>query len=408
MPVLEDLPNEVIREILSCLSCVDISNISLVSHFLNTIAEPYLYQSISGESTTETSITPLLRVILARPALGRHVRVLHLTWLSHTIIDPHSSDHALFSVAARRLGLSDRPWCVDAQALLLLHLVPNLQELNPDGSPLLYEFLQNRSTSQLLPSLRRFADDGYTPSERVTVPLLAAVMQFPSIRQISVHMESADDDTNQPSLIPFRGKSPVTHLSFFYGNATNFMLNEILQVPRALTHFTYRDCFDFPHFETTTFRSALRHLRPTLRFLRLGPLRTLRRNQANESTIGSPHDWPALKTVNCGIETLLGRPSEGNGRLVHVLPLGITELIITRGRGRGFRNRSVDEWTDTDMTDQVVEPVENRQLVQLTVNTGMAGRGNGVLVNDQKVEVMGRLKAAYGVAGVGVERIVVE
>lgn len=231
-------------------------------------------------------------------------------------------------------------------------------------------------------------------------------MQFPSIREISVHMQSVVEDTSQPSLIPFRGISPATHLSFIYGNATNFMLNEILQVPRALTHFTYCDSFDFIHFETTTFRSALHHLRPTLQFLSLGNLRTLERNQANERTIGSLHDWPALKIVQCGIVTLLGRPSGRSARLVHVLPLGITELNIGRGRGWQWRDRSVDEWTVADMTDQVVELVENRQLVQLTVNTGVVGNIMGV--NDHVAEVKARLEAAYDVTGVVVQRIVVE
>lgn len=292
MPIFEDLPNEVLSEILLCLSCVDLRNISLVSHFVNVIAEPFLYASISGKCTTQTWITPLLRTILARPVLGRHVRVLHFNWYSSAVIDSHSSDHTLFSTAARRLGLSDRPWREDAQARLLLHFVPNLQDLKADGSPLLYEFLQSGPTSQLLPSLRRFVEVGFTS----TVTLLAAVMQFPSIREITVHTWSAGQDASQPSLIPFRGKSPVTHMSLIYGNTTNFMLNEILQVPRALTHFTYGDSLEFIHFEKKPLFSPPYAIcaRPFGSWVL-----ALEGNQANERTIGSLYDWPALKTVKC-------------------------------------------------------------------------------------------------------------
>lgn len=121
-------------------------------------------------------MTPLLRVMLARPTLGRHVRHLDLNWYSDAVIDPHPRDHALFSAAARRLGLSDWPWCEDAQALLLLHLIPNLQDLNNNGFGLLREFLGSRLTSQRLPSLRKFVDADLGESEAATFTLLAAVM----------------------------------------------------------------------------------------------------------------------------------------------------------------------------------------------------------------------------------------
>lgn len=92
--------------------------------------------------------------------------------------------------------------------------------------------------------------------------------------------------------------------------------------------------------------------------------------------------------------------------MVHVLPLGIKELDITRGGGWEFKDPRVDAWTVTDMADQVVELVESRQLVQLTVSTGIEGEVAGV--NAHEAEVMARLEAAYDVTGVVVQRIVVE
>lgn len=106
--------------------------------------------------------------------------------------------------------------------------------------------------------------------------------------------------------------------------------------------------------------------------------------------------------------TLLGRPSERTSRLVHVLPLGITDLNILRDERREFKEESVDEWTVTDMTDQLVKLVENRQLVQLTVDTGMQEWRYSRLVNEREAEVMRRLEAAYDVAGGIVNRIVVK
>lgn len=414
--MLEDLPNEVFREILLCLSSVDLSKISLMSHYHNIITEPFLYRSISGWSGTQTWVTPLLRVILARPILGRHVHVLHLTWFSDDVIDPHSRDGALFSAAAERLGLSDRPWCEEAQALLLMLLLPNLQDLSIAASPLLFEFLEGMLTTPIahppFQFLRKFTPHRWVDDNSATITLLASIMRLPSILTIWVDMEIADEYRYEPaaedSLIACHGQSKVTHLSFLYGNFSNFRLKEILQVPRALTHFTYHDTFELTIIETTTFQSALSHLRPTLQFLELGCLRTLEMSQSAERTIGSLRDWPVLRTVRCGLATLLGRPSEAKVRLVDVLPLGIRELKIQRREGEDFSPVYVEEWTVAEMTDQVVELVENRQLEQLTVNTGTWERRNHMRVNGYKAQVMVRLQAAYEIAGVAPPRIFVE
>lgn len=111
------------------------------------------------------------------------------------------------------------------------------------------------------------------------------------------------------------------------------------------------------------------------------------RRVISSRTIGSWHDWPVLRTVYCGLVTLLGRPSEVNLRLVDVLPLGIKEFKIERVAREDFSPENVEQWTVTDMSDQVVELVESRQLVQLT---------------------MARFKAAYGVVGVASANIVVQ
>lgn len=67
MALLDDFPNELIREILSYLDLDDLTISSCVSHPLNSLAEPITWE-----------LHILLCTLLLRPALANYVRHLDL------------------------------------------------------------------------------------------------------------------------------------------------------------------------------------------------------------------------------------------------------------------------------------------------------------------------------------------
>lgn len=401
MTTLEDLPNELFCKIFSCLGCVDLSAICLVSHRMNNIAEPLLYTAVTldGRNLNGAGITVFLRTVLSHPSRGRCVQDLNVPWFTTAkyILDPTldqqaASDYRLFVAEAQRVGMSGRIWSQDRQLILLLHVLPNLRELDLHPLSLNYsvlnQFLENTvsTPSELLPaslrSLKRFGGARMGPP--LTSPtLLVALLRLPKLRDIDVFMETAEDDSDtddaltallKSATIP--GKSPVTKLEIEYSNLSISHLNWILQVPTALTHFSYADddlrrTRDGP--ETTSLRTALRHLRPTLQFLQLGYIRVPEPGEGdiNLYNLGSFRDWPVLRTFRCQLETLLGRPVQATARLVDLVPAVIQDLEITWETAKWF----LSEWTARCMLGQAVQLLQEKEvyglhgLVRLTVDT---------------------------------------
>lgn len=383
MRVLESLPAEILRQILGDLEFFDLHAITLVSRFFNSIGEPFLYASLGNY---EGWLTPALRAIVTRPALARHVRSVDFSWWMEAD-HPDPSDGELFSAAAKQLGVDARypwteeteAWSKEARALLLLHFLPNTNEIRIDRSPLLNRFFESTLSTPIedLPfkSLRRFQADEYIQPSLVTPKLLLALMRLPSLRDVVTDLQFAEDYTHDASvitgIIAFARQSPITNLSLHFGNTTTSMLQHILQMPRALTHFSYADDSQYPYTPDTTIplRSALGALRQTLKSLSLGGLRALQLGQPGQQTIGSLHDWPALTTIRCSLTALLGTRLTATCRLVDLLPMGIRELEVRR-LDELSHLRSTSEWTVTEMTDQLVLVVlHRRQLVRLTVDT---------------------------------------
>lgn len=408
MPVLENLPTEILRQILGDLDCFDLHAITLVSRFFHSIGETFLYANLGNY---EGWLTPALRAIVTRPELARHVRRVDCSWWMEAD-HPDSSDGDLFSATAKQLGLDtprseeSAPWSKEARVLLLLHLLPNTKEIRIDRSPHLNRFFESTLSTPIedLPfkSLRRFVADEYTLPSLVTPKLLLALMRFPSLRDLVTDLQFAEDYTHDTSviagIIAFAGLSPITHLSLHFGNTTTSMLLHILQMPRALTDFSYADDSQYPYTpDTTPLRSALRALRHTLKSLSLGGLRALQLGQPLQQTIGSLHDWPALTTIRCSLTALLGTRLTATCRLVDLLPMGIRELEVRR-LDELSHLRSSSEWTVTEMTDQLVLVVLHRQrLVRLNVDTcSVRYTVEMGWVNAYEAEVKERLVVACG------------
>lgn len=406
MTVLQDLPTELIREVFSLLSCVDLGPLCLVSRRFRSIAEPFLYKEVllARPDKDELAITFFLRAVLDRPTLAGYVRFIDLNWLcpEDSSLDPDSTpetanDINLFDTVAKSLGLPESPWSHGAQIVLLLHVLPNLQEFDfllPDSCVILDEFIEGTvdipiaSLPAGLQSLRKFRSDWTFDLPGLTPTMLHALLRLPSIREIDVHMESHMHRTEDPvealiSSVECRGMSSVTNLHLNNCKFKTSLLSGILQQPRALTHFSYHECnHRIAGFDITTFREALSHLRPTLQYLCLGSIQALEirrggnNNDGERYTIGSLRDWPVLRTVKCLLTTLLGRPAVATARLVDVVPAVIRELEITRiDDSLPAMYENARGWMLADMTDEIVDLLQRKEayglqgLAELTVHT---------------------------------------
>lgn len=418
MPKLPDLPTEILREIFSSLDLVDLRKSCPLSRRLHEVAEPFLFRvaDLDGMILDDMEIPRFLGTVLSRPQLAQYVRVLQLSCYAAREWSPESddlshqnaSDISLFAAAGERFGLPRSPCTQGRQIILLLHALPNLQEFNlsAPSSPAVFDFLDttlDMPTASLpagLKSVRKFVGDWRSDQPGMTPKMVIALLALPSISDVDVHFEYIPDGTedraafNHLSSPQYHGISSVTKLRFQDSNFSTSLLNTILQVPRALTHFTYED--NHPHagaFERITFSRALAHLRPTLQYLCLGWIRVLQHGDIahdgeERNTIGCLRDWPVLRTILCPLTVLLGSPGPLTPRLVDVLPVVIAELAVSRRHsGESSPQRGYAQWGVEQMADKVVELVKEmdvcglHKLKRITVQTesnafaGMRVRG---------------------------------
>lgn len=440
MHKLPDLPTEILREIFSSLDLVDLRACRL-SRRLNQIVEPFLYSvaDLDGMNIDGMEITRFLRAMLSRPERCDYVRVLRLTCAAVTEWSPESdhpthhnvNDINLFASAMEGFGLPRTPCTQGRQIILLLHLLPNLQEFNmiPPSSPTVFGFLEstlNIPTATLpasLKSIRKFVGDWRSDQAGMTPKMVFALLTLPSIADVDVHLEYIPGDGEDLASFDllsspqYHGISSVTRLHFQDSNFSTSLLNTILQVPRALTHFTYED--DRPHgaqFEHGTFSKALAHLRPALQYLCLGWIRVFQHSDTTNdgeerNTIGCLRDWPVLRTIICPLTVLVGRPGPATPRLVDVLPLVIVDLDISRRHtGDSSPQRGHGQWKVEEMADKMVELVEEMEVCGLRGLERLAVRTESsifVVTRAQGARLAERLQAACIASGaVGLEVVV--
>lgn len=448
MPNLPDLPTEILCEIFSSLPTVDLGKLCLASRRFNQIAEPFLYKvaDLNRGTVDDMAIPYFLRTVLSRPQLAESVLVLVLTWFSdeQRLVEFNSSDQqnendiSLFTAAAESVGLTG-PWSsYQRQMILLLHILPNLEQFfiaHWSPSNIFSDFLEStldipaESLPAALKSISSVSSDWRSDQRAgrpvVTPKMLVALMMLPAISAMDVCLECIQEDPddfgslNLDSTTQYHGSSSVTRLQFQDSNFSASLLSTVLQFPRALTHFTYEDFHPYnPLFEITTFSQAIAHLRPTLQYLCLGWIRVLQSphpsvHGEDRKTIGCLRDWPVLRTIKCPLTALVGKPAPVTPRLVDVLPVVIKALHLSRRHtGESARRRMYDQWTVGDMTDKIAELVEDkevyglRDLARLTVNTNSIARMHMEWVAVHGRETEARLAAAciaHGVVGLEIE-----
>lgn len=290
---------------------------------------------------------------------------------------------SLFPSAAERLGLPHTIQIPTSPITLLLNLLPNLHGLDllHDGNDRceLDNFIGkhvNGNEPHNLPvwlrQLRHIRDSWVEALIGIDWNTLLALFFLPSIQSIDIHIEYGFEP-----LIHTGPLSSVTELTLRAGRISTSSLGIILSVPCALKHFALVD-FEILDsvFNAQALGAALRPLRGTLRYLRVGLCdywnmgpEVLGDGTAN--TIGGFSDWPALKSLRCSLTLLVGRGMEGAiSGLAGVLPIGIREVAIEADQC----------WSGKETADVIEELMGQKDMCGLeslaVITVGIKVRGN--------------------------------
>ncbi|OCK74897.1 hypothetical protein K432DRAFT_386537 [Lepidopterella palustris CBS 459.81] len=136
MAGLQDLSTELLIEIVSYIQDRrTFCNLSIVSRLFHTLTEPFLYESFATYDL-ETAVFSFTRTIIERPELAKYVKKADIS-VGQSVRAAHRYEPTdRFLLQAKRLDCDPEIWDrlipgddVDAMTVLLLHMLPNLQEL---------------------------------------------------------------------------------------------------------------------------------------------------------------------------------------------------------------------------------------------------------------------------------------
>ncbi|PVG00120.1 hypothetical protein CPB86DRAFT_872117 [Serendipita vermifera] len=273
-------------------------NLSMCSRRLRRIGSELLYKTI--RVTNSRRLDELLQTVIKVPTYGNLVKEMFLDWededdgfiydVKRILSQNFSSDETTaFMNVARDHGLpqglidelsSEVSW---ARALLLLHLLPNLEVLciNPGGGTekshvvLLFALIQN---SQLSLKLRSFTRDWKIEDGQRNLSTLLPIFFHPPIREVrALEMITSSIPSNNywlpkgTTLASFYGTSNVESLEL-YGSCTNSSeIEQLFQLPRALKRLIYvHDSDETFDIEPVGFlRKSLQHVAGTLEIFRI-------------------------------------------------------------------------------------------------------------------------------------------
>lgn len=371
MAVLNDLPYETLVELLSFLSSADLASTTRVSRCFYDVSQPLLYTTPCLAKTPTThptvagsSLGILLRTLLTpgREALGSHVRTLSLELDDTAPVTEYTDDSmARITAIASKLRIVNPLATQGSHLMILLDLLPRLHALQI--SPPNVRFFE--TTATLPCGLRSLRKIHYIRTARINYVKLKRIltsMKLPSIRSISVpNINGRCLSIERMDAVA--ATSPITHLR--YSNAELYSgvryncaraLHYILQVPIALTHFSYTAVMD-GSLVLPVFMRTLLCLRLSLQSLHLDFCGEA--NYAEEEMDfllpypeGSLREWPVLRTLSCSLVPLLGRGQpDCSARLMDVLPPSLRELEILRDW----------KWEVAEAVKQVVEMLAQKE-----------------------------------------------
>lgn len=330
---MEDLPNEILREIFSPLPSKDLLSASLVSHHILRIVQPILYEkpSLLQDYNYRDPLPLFLRTILLAPCrerLAGHVRSFRVE-VGHLGEIPPSDSAERGAKIVRLLGLFPR--------LTSLTLCAPYEGRGTGYEDLEAALQHPTNLPAALLSIRKFKSEEINMFTGVKTSLLVSLMCLPSIRNIFVsvtdfleHGQLTDKEVDEcaASAAPCAGTSPVTELTLRYGDILPKSMETILMLPKALIRFNYET--KMADFDLRGIGRALLPLQHSLKHLYLqfyeteGPFS----EPAKRDTIGSLRGWTSLRILHIQIVSLLGRKTDGILCLADVLPPGLRVLVV--------------------------------------------------------------------------------
>lgn len=357
---MQNLPNEILREIFALVPCKDLLSASLVSHRILHIVQPILYEkpNVLQDYDSRDPLPLFLRTLLHSPSrerLAGHVRSLDLD-MRHLADTPPAEYAERGAKIVRLLGLLPRLTSLDLGAPY---------EGRGSGYEDIEAAVRNSANLPLaLRTVRKFISYERTRFTGVTTSLLATLMCLPSISEIFVSVTDVLEDgpvTDQEVdefatvVAPRIGTSPVTDLTMRYGDIRSKSLAAILTLPKALIRFTYVTMM--PDFNLLGIGHALLPLQHSLQCLHLqfydtrGPCA----EQKRRDSIGSLRGWTSLQSLQIQLMSLLGRLIDDSPALADVLPLALRVLRIDYDTS----------WTAGEVVQQVTGALEQGELAAL-------------------------------------------
>lgn len=373
MALLDDLPSEILIEILSSLSNADLARTSLLSRYFHTISVPQLYKAPSltdsrdsmfrqsHEIFLETLLTP------SNTMLATHVR--SLTW-NRSGPEPSRdlpSYTALLSNVGSRLNYHLPYYTPSEQLVLLLHLLPRLHVLKispPRGECALARYLELHYTSGSiastipvlgLRSLREFHGLSSSGTRDITFKMLMGLLSLPHINYINACIRCRIYDLHEIKKNSF-ATSTIRKLRLSGNDILFNPLKSILKVPIALTHFSYTPINFKNGCNLITFMSMLDPIKCTVQYLHLDFkfLDLPGRRFFDTPAGGALRGWTALHTLSCSMRGLVSDRMYGDlFRLIDTLPPSIQELEI----------QNDCHWSYVEVVDQVVQLLSQKQVL---------------------------------------------
>ncbi|KAI5843052.1 hypothetical protein DFP73DRAFT_585691 [Morchella snyderi] len=366
---LQDLPNEIIHQILSTLyssynptsdptpRLQAFLNIGRVCRRLRKNAERFIYRAVDvgycpGSASKHKRPWQLIRTLIARPYLAAYIRNISITWSTEhkPRIIPH--ERSLFTAAASKLGLELAVRWEGDQALLLCHMLRNVETLiinyPSDFGPNLVDpfglLAEYALSLPAAPGTLPLATTGMqgihtlvvSSEHTTTAHHIIPMLLLPNLRSFTGQHIISNTTTGIP--LPdnpaWHGASRVTHMRLLACELHGSTLAAMFRIANKIKHLEYDDAggrFEPTHVCDETFTAALKVLSPTLQYLMVN-LAKVRSGDGTQGMVGSLRDFPLLREMACNHGSIwrltFPGPTPSNIDFSRVLPAALETIEI--------------------------------------------------------------------------------
>lgn len=416
MSFFNDSPLEISSNILSYLPNADLARACRVSRHARAIATRVLYAAptlLLTQRPGPVAMDIFLRTLLSPDGdkLAVHVRYLTVYWnpIEYGKPSPPACpiDTALFGAAAERLGLPCRTR--GDTVIVLLCLLPHLTHLDlhpPSDCDAFNKFLKTPHIAVL--QHLRVLDYNPPPRRRdrypgtTETPELLALLRLPQLRSINAHLDCGTTAIDTSAADTPVGTSAITYLALRHASITPSAVSNILRLMTSLKHLRFAPQTTDTDFDISSLRlDAVKHVLTHLHIDLSWVMQYAVPPDTACRLLGSLREYPALRTLRCSLQCLLGRevPAAGQ-RLAGLLPPQLAELEI-------FRDCY---WEGKDKVGKLFELLADKDamvpgLKQIAVGVGSLRKALAEACGDVGVRlVVMRLPAATGIVRTKVQR----